>query len=99
MSSNATAPTSGSNKENVAPTSPTTSTTPQVQSSAPTAAAAASGAGGGASGFSSMADLKARAPEVYKAMTQAIAMNVCSDSQHWSDKIKEAMQEGEDKNP
>lgn len=31
---------------------------------------------------SSMADLKEQAPEVYKAMMQGIAMNICRDMEH-----------------
>jgi len=106
MSSAAQTPTpvpavSASNASTV--TTPTTTsitpTSPTSPTSTPTAAAAAVAGGGGSANFSSMADFKAKAPVVYKAMMQSIAMNICNDSQDWSNLIVEAMQEGADNNP
>ena len=77
----------------ITPTSPTSST------SAPTAAAGAAAGGAGSASFSSMADFKAKAPVVYKAMMQSISMNICKDSQDWNNLIVDAMREGEDNNP
>lgn len=40
---------------------------------------------------SNMADLKEQAPEVYKAMMQGVAMNICREMQHHQARLKEIM--------
>jgi|GEM_PF-3014763 len=88
MSSNA-APIDSSNQTSA--TSETSSTTPTTPSTG--------GEGGGVGSFSSMSDFKTTAPEVYKAMMQSIATNICNDSKNWTDRIIETMKEGEDNTP
>lgn len=103
MSSSSVVTPAGENNQNASTKASTVAatTSPATTAAAATPSAqAAAVAGGGAAGtFSSLADLKAKAPVVYKAMMQSIASNICNDSQNWNNMIVEAMQEGEDKNP
>ena len=47
-----------------------------------------------ASTVSSMADFKAKAPELYNAMMQGIATNIINESQHASDRLKDIIRQG-----
>lgn len=41
----------------------------------------------------SLADLRNKAPKVYRAMIFGIAMNICNDSKHHQDRIIEMLRE------
>lgn len=43
---------------------------------------------------SSVADLKKKAPEVYNAMLQGIAIHICQEMQHHQSRLKQLMREG-----
>lgn len=73
-----------------APEAPTaTSAGMATGSSTSTAAQQAETAGS----VSSMSDLKEKAPEVYKAMMQGIAMNMCTQSQRAQEHLKKMQEE------
>lgn len=42
---------------------------------------------------SSIADLKEQAPDVYKAMMQGIAMNICRDMEHHQNRLHKLHEE------
>jgi hypothetical protein len=46
-----------------------------------------------AGNISSMADLQQQAPDVYKAMMQGIAMNICNDMAKQQEHLKEIQEE------
>lgn len=48
-----------------------------------------------ATSISSMADLKEKAPDVYNAMMQGIAMTICNEMKHHQDKLKEMQRQAE----
>ncbi len=68
------------------------------------AGAAASGNAAAAAGYTSattvstVADLREKAPQVWNAMLLGIAQNICSESQHHADRLKELMQEARSQN-
>lgn len=43
--------------------------------------------------INSLADLKKKAPGLYKAMMEGIALNVCNDMEHHQDRLKKLMRE------
>jgi hypothetical protein len=75
---------------------------PAAPSSAdPTTAAAVASANAptgqltGSSTISSLAELKRKAPELYKQMLLGIAMNICDDMQQHQDRLKELIRDGD----
>lgn len=71
------------------PTSANPSTAGAIASSNPTAGLTSS------STISSLADLKKKAPAVYKMMMEGIAMNICNEMQKHQERLKQIMREGE----
>jgi len=77
--------------------------TAQPTASDPTTAAAAVTAHSGKSGggisssttVSSLADLKLKAPKVYQAMMEGIAMDICNDMQAAQQRLKDIMDEAQ----
>jgi hypothetical protein len=69
-----------------------------AQGSDPSAASSPSAAGkptaSSSTKLSSVGDLQKQAPEVYKAMLEGIAINICNEMKDHQDRIKKMMQEG-----
>jgi hypothetical protein len=85
------------------PTHPVSSTPPPAAAAPSSAnaitagAVASSNAPSGlnaSSKISSLADLKKKAPELYKKMLEGIGMSICNEMQHHQDRLKELMREG-----
>lgn len=75
----------------VAPDVASTSTT--TAATAPTGAA--TGQFSAATPVANMGELKDKAPEVYKAMLEGIATNICNEMKHHQDKLKEMQREAQ----
>lgn len=85
---------------NTEPVNSSQGSTSGVQSSGATQGASGTGAAAdaevtSATTISSLADLEKKAPKVYKAMLQGIAMNICNQMQHNQERLKKLMREGE----
>ncbi len=48
-------------------------------------------------GFSTVTDLKLKAPEAFKGIMESMAREICRQAKKGSDRIKAAMKEGEDR--
>lgn len=57
--------------------------------------AAASSSGGIPSSFSSLTEMKNRAPQVYNMMMQTLAQSICSNMKQQSDTLTQMIREGE----
>lgn len=68
-------------------------TAPNATTGAPTGAAAPGYTA--ATGVNNMEDLKAKAPEVYRAMMEGIAMNITNQMKAHQDKLKEMQREAQ----
>lgn len=62
---------------------------------APSASATAAAAEGDVKSFNSLADMREKAPKVYKAMMMGIAMNVVHDMERHQDELKKLQKEYE----
>ena len=73
-------------------TNPVTASTPAAAETGASPQAAAAGQTSGLTGSSNFTSLKAfkeKAPVVYQKMMEGIAMNICNDMKHHTDRLKE----------